>query len=98
MNYHIRAFNKVLGHLYVEFEGFGNKAINVPINDAGLYITGTELDEYIKSFIPEAEVKRKAALAAGIPNWEDIQNLVPEPDQQIFVTNSDPVINTGPVL
>ena len=97
MNYHIRAFNKVLGHLYVEFERFGNKAINVPINENGLYITGTELDEYIKNFIPESEVKRRAALEAGIPNWEDIQSLVPEPDQQTFVTNSNPVIDTGPV-
>jgi hypothetical protein len=98
MNYHIRAFNKVLGHLYVEFEGFGNKAINVPINEDGLYITGTELDEYIKNFIPEPEVKRRAALEAGIPNWEDIQNLVPEPEQQLHVANSNPVIDTGPVL
>jgi hypothetical protein len=61
--------------------------VDVPINSDGLFITGQELDEYIKGFIPTWHLERLEKLKEGISNVNDIANLVeavPSPQESII--------------
>ena len=75
--YKIIHFDKTIGSIVVEFsKELAPVAIDIPINDAGNYITGEELDQYVQGFIPTWFLDRKAKIANGIPNESVIESLV----------------------
>lgn len=76
-NYKIISFNESAGSIVVEFDPtMANLAIDVPLNNEGLFITGEELDAYIKGFIPTWHIERMQKLSAGVPNANEIASLV----------------------
>lgn len=75
-SYKVLEFNKNSGQLIIEFAvGATPLAVDVPIKD-GLFVTGTELDEYVQGFIPTWHLERQAQLNAGIPNASALEQLV----------------------
>lgn len=84
--YKILEVNKNSGQLIIEFAvGMAPLTIDVPIKD-GLFITGTELEEYIQGFIPTWHLERQAQLHAGIPNASALEQLVPQTEQAVLPT------------
>lgn len=76
-NYKIVGFDKSSGVITVSFDNnMAPLGIDVPLNEQGLYITGTELDTYIQGFIPTWHLERINKIAAGIPNETQIAALV----------------------
>lgn len=77
MNYIIKQFNESSGQLAVQFDGLASSfSIDVPLTQDGLYITGEELDTYIKGFAPTDYINRGKQIAAGVSNASDIAALV----------------------
>lgn len=77
VNYKIIGFDKTIGSIVVSFdEKMAPLAIDVPLNEEGLYITGEELDTYIKGFIPTWHLDRVAKISAGVANENEIEALV----------------------
>ena len=75
--YKIIGFSKETGAITVLFdEKMAPLSIDVPLNEDGLYITGGELDTFIKGFIPTWHLERVNKIAAGIANDGDIEALV----------------------
>jgi hypothetical protein len=89
MDYVIKEFNKATGQLLVEFAvGMHPLAIDVPIKD-GLFITGSELEEYIQGFIPTWYLERQQLLNAGVGNASELEQLVsvqPEIDLPVVLS------------
>lgn len=81
MSYKIIDFFPASGQIIVEFRpDMPTMALDIPLTDAGLFITGEELDTYIKGFIPTWHYDRLDKLKAGIPNADAITPLVvPKP-------------------
>jgi hypothetical protein len=52
--------------------------IDLPIDENGLYITGTALEDYIRGFIPVWHFERLEQIKVGIANATEIQALVQE--------------------
>lgn len=77
--YTITGFDELTGQLYISVVS-GNDSIkfvvDVPLNENNLYISGDELDSYIKGFIPTDFLSRKEVISGGIANSEDIKALV----------------------
>lgn len=87
MEYSITNFNKETGQIVVRFApNMEPLLIEVPIEN-GVYITGENLDNYIKGFIPSWHLERLAAIKAGVPNEAEIQCLVIQ--EQISPTETD---------
>lgn len=81
-SYKIIQFDKNNGSIAVQFsQEFAPVQVDVPINEDGKYITGEELDAYVRGFIPTWFLDRKAKIENGIPNEADIEALVVPPDQ-----------------
>lgn len=79
--YKIIGFDKTTGVISIQFdEKMAPLSIDVPLNEQGLYITGDELDQYIKGFIPTWHLERVSKIAAGIPNAPEIEALVEPPE------------------
>lgn len=77
MDYKIVNFNEAEGRIDVFYsDKFEPLFIDVPLNNEGLFITGQELDDYIKGFIPTWHLERLEKLKAGIPNSQEITALV----------------------
>jgi hypothetical protein len=77
MDYKIVNFIADEGKIEIIYsEQFAPLAIDVPLNDDGLFITGQELDTYIQGFIPTWHLERIAKLNAGIPNAAELMALV----------------------
>lgn len=75
--YKIIGFDKTTGVISIQFdEKMAPLSIDIPLNEQGLYITGDELDQYIKGFIPTWHLERVSKIAAGIPNAPEIEALV----------------------
>jgi hypothetical protein len=75
--YQIIGFDKATGSIKISFdEKMAPIAIDVPLNEQGVYITGAELDAYIQGFIPTWHLDRINQIAAGIANEVDIESLV----------------------
>lgn len=75
-SYKIREFNEASGQLIVEYsENMAPFAVDIPLVN-GVFITGAELDTYIKGFIPHEFIERQAQLAGGVANAEQIRALV----------------------
>jgi hypothetical protein len=76
-HYKVLSFDKDTGSLVVQFaENMEPLSIDVPINEAGLFVTGQELDQYIQGFIPTWHLERLEKLKNGISNAADIEALV----------------------
>jgi hypothetical protein len=76
MTYAIKQFNPATGQITVEFDPMvGVFSIDVPLTQAGLYITGEELDTYIKGFEPKDFINRGKQIAVGIANSAEIAAL-----------------------
>lgn len=88
--YKILEFNKNSGQLVIEFAvGMAPLTIDVPLKD-GLFITGTELEEYIQGFIPTWHLERQTQLNAGVPNATVLEQLVPQTEQVVLPTTLTP--------
>jgi|694.fasta_scaffold44049_2 hypothetical protein len=75
--YTILEFNKNTGQLLVKFaENMAPIAIDVPINENDLFITGEELETYIQNLIPTWHMERLNKLANGIANSNELASLV----------------------
>jgi len=84
--YKVLEFNKKDGQLVIEVAvGMPTVTIDVPIKD-GLFITGTELEEYIQGFIPTWHLERVSQLNAGVPNATELEQLVPQTEQAVLPT------------
>jgi hypothetical protein len=78
--YKIIGFDKTTGVISIQFdEKMAPLAIDVPLTDQGLYITGEELNQYIEGFIPTWHLDRFNKIASGIPNEAAIESLVEPP-------------------
>lgn len=90
MDYKIVNFYPEEGKIEVFFsDKLANHLIDLPINDDGLFITGQELDTYIKGFIPTWHLERMEKLKAGIINSNEIANLVevmPYSQEKVMLT------------
>jgi hypothetical protein len=74
--YKILNFIENTGQLTVEFaENMAPLSIDVPLKD-GLYITGEELDTYIKGFIPTWHIERQSQISQGVANSDVLKSLV----------------------
>lgn len=78
MNYVIKHFIEETGQLTVDFDGHVF-SIDVPLNQDDLYVTGEELDAYIKGFAPTDYINRNNKIAVGIANSAEIKALETEP-------------------
>lgn len=77
--YKIIDFNSSTGQLTVEFApNMAPLSIDVPIKN-GLFITGEELDSYIKGFVPTWHLERISQLNAGVSNADALTSLVEAP-------------------
>jgi hypothetical protein len=75
--YKILSFDKNTGSILVQFaENMTPLSIDVPINEAGLFVTGEELEQYIQGFIPTWHIERIEKLRTGVANSDDINTLV----------------------
>lgn len=91
MNYVIKRFDETTGQLTIEFDPtMGACAIDVPLTQDGLYITGEELDTYIKGFAPIDFINRKKKVAAGIANSAVLKALETEPLVEAPVSTPSP--------
>lgn len=80
ISYQITSFNPSFGNIYVLFKKddvvIASYNVDVPLTDAGLFITGEELDRYLLGMFPQHVIDRKNKLEAGIPNATAIASLV----------------------
>ena len=74
--YDIRLFNTITGDLTVDFHEFGWKSMAVPIDDQGLYISGAALTAYLDNYISESDKTRRTQIIAGIPNVQEIKDML----------------------
>jgi len=80
ISYQITSFNPSFGNISVLFKKddvvIASYNVDVPLTDAGLFITGEELNNYLLRMFPQHVIDRKNKLEAGIPNAADIASLV----------------------
>jgi hypothetical protein len=80
ISYQITSFNPSFGNISVLFKKddvvIASYNVDVPLTDAGLFITGEELNNYLLGMFPQHVIDRKNKLEAGIPNAADIASLV----------------------
>lgn len=90
--YTITGFDELTGQIHISVVS-GNDSIkfvvDVPLNENNLYISGDELDSYIKGFIPTDFISRKEVISGGIANSEDIKALVSTDIPQQNTTTTD---------
>lgn len=76
MKYQIVAFNELTAQITLQVDGFPLFLVDLPIDENQNVPTGTELDSYLKGFIPTWHKERQDKLSKGISNTEDITKLV----------------------
>ena len=79
MDYVINTFDEANGQLIVTFGGVFTHAVDAPLDNNNLYITGAALDEYIKGFAPVDFINRKNRIAAGVANAAELKALETNP-------------------
>lgn len=74
--YKVIDFNESTGQLTIEYaKGMSPVVVDVPlVND--LFITGEELENYIKGFIPFEYLDRQAKINAGVSNAQELKSLI----------------------
>jgi hypothetical protein len=89
MDYKIISFDASSGTIVVRYrDDMAPINIDLQLDENGLYITGTALEEYIRGFIPVWHLERLDRLAAGVPNASEIQALVQE-EQTVQPQNTE---------
>ncbi len=79
--YTVLAYDQTIGSLLIKFSDHtGPMNIDVPILEDGNFMSGDELDAYIRSFIPTSHLNRLEAIKNGVPNEDEIKRLAP-PEQ-----------------
>jgi hypothetical protein len=74
--YKVLDFNETSGQLIIQVaQELAPLAIDIPLKD-GLYITGDELDNYIKGFIPVEFIERQLKINQGVANASELRALV----------------------
>jgi hypothetical protein len=80
ITYQIYEFNEQLGNIQVMFkddeEVLACYSVDIPIGDNGLFMSGEELDAYLRGMFPQHIIDRKNQLLNGIPNSNEIASLV----------------------
>lgn len=75
LDYKIIDFRPDAGQIIIFCEGYGNLAIDLPI-DNGKYPEHEDLDIYIRGFIPKDLIERSSKIKKGIKNSDYISSLV----------------------
>jgi hypothetical protein len=80
INYQIYSFNKDLGSISVQYKNgeqvVATYNVDIPLTDAGLFITGEELNSYLLAMYPQHVIDRQNKLTAGVANVADIESLI----------------------
>lgn len=77
MTHKIIGFSAEAGQVAIRYSDSAPPiAVDLPINDEGLFPIGDELHSYLSGFIPFVDTRRKDALAAGVANAHAIEALV----------------------
>lgn len=76
MNYTITDFNPSLGQLTVELENGLTFAVDIPFDAQGQYVSGPDLDAYIRAMAPVGYLDRLQQISQGVSNSADIAALV----------------------
>lgn len=77
VNFKIISFNEQAGTIEVKYsDKFPPVSIDIPLNENGLYLTGDELNEHIKGFIPFQFLDRIEKINQGISNLDEVRNMV----------------------
>jgi hypothetical protein len=102
LTYQIYSFDENDGSIQVKFmrdgADFANYKVDVPLNDEGLYISGTELEQHINGLMPTWVIEREDKINAGIPNAADIAALVvPLPEAETVDGEQPTTIGTQTV-
>jgi hypothetical protein len=79
--YKIRSFDATAGSVVISVhndaaETIGGLNVDLPRDDAGLYLVGTPLNDYIMGFIPADWYQRSEEVKAGVANASAITALV----------------------
>lgn len=90
MDYVINSFDETTGQLTVTFGGSLTYAVDIPLDENGLYIVGEQLDAYIQGFAPVQFIERKNKIAAGIANVDAIKAIAPNaPSPHVTLTQEE---------
>ena len=101
--YKIRSFNETAGSVVISVhndasETIGGLNVDLPRDEAGLYLVGTPLNDYIMGFIPADWYQRAEEVKAGVSNASAITALVEalpeEPVVEPDVQTSEEFIDT----
>jgi hypothetical protein len=82
MSYKIIEFNEKTGQVILQIDGSTNHVVDLPIDENNNVLTGIELDQYLKGFVPTWKFQRDKKLKIGIKNANEIYKLV-TPIQEI---------------
>lgn len=89
INYKIIGFDKDLGQITISPDGYPSFALDLPISDDGLVITGEQLDQYINGFLPYTlEIRKQTIANVGIKNFDEIIKLAEIPE----IATVEPVV------
>lgn len=95
--YKVVQFDEFNGNITVLFDGVSTPiTVDVPIDESGLYVTGSALDSWVEGFYPHVFAERSEKIRSGIPNADIIRSMVQVPedatpaseDQQAAADNS----------
>ena len=97
LSHKIRDFNETSGGILVSVHNSGGTEvgtvnIDLPMDEAGLYLVGDALTAYINSFIPEEHFTRLETVGGGVANASAITALLepyPVPEVVQNITNAE---------
>lgn len=76
-NFKIISFDENQGSVTVRYSDLlPPVAVDVPLDENGLYVTGEALNEHIKGFIPVEFLARGEKIKQGIANADDVKSMV----------------------
>jgi len=95
LSYKIRAFDTSSGGILISVHNTGGTEvgalnIDLPMDEAGLYLVGDALSAYITGFIPVSHFDRIETVGAGVANASAITALL-EPYPEVVVDEDSPL-------
>lgn len=75
-SYKIVDFNESTAQMTIKYKDFPLIKVDLPIDNNGNIISGEDLQNYIKGFIPVWHEERKELIKNGINNLNDIKSLI----------------------
>jgi hypothetical protein len=83
-NYKIIKFNEATGQIIVRFRDMEPISVDLPIDAEGNALSGNQLSDYLRGFIPTWHYDRLEKISSGISNAAEIHALVePEPTEEV---------------